>query len=59
MTEDAIAYACLGFVCVGWPALWVFVAVNVTRYGLRGWVRRSLERAKAGLPPENGGFDVG
>lgn len=56
MTDNVISSCCLGIICIGWPALWAFVAVNVTRYGWLGWYRRSLERAKASLPPERGAF---
>ncbi len=57
--DQVIPNLCLGFMCIGWPALWAFVAVNVSRYGMGGWVRRTLERAKASLPPEEGGFADG
>lgn len=56
MSNELTSYCCLGLICVGWPALWAFVAVNVTRYGLGGWVRRSIEHAKASLPAEEGAF---
>ncbi len=49
----------LAWVCCGWPAVVAFVAVNVSRYGALGWLRRIIERAKAGLPAEGGSFGDG
>lgn len=55
-TEGMIANACLAWMCCVWPGLVGFACFNIGRYGLRGWVRRGLERAKAGLPGQLGEY---
>jgi hypothetical protein len=53
MTNDQItANLCLLTVCCGWPGLCAFLAFNVGRHGLRGWLHSLVIRAKQFGPPE-------
>lgn len=53
MTNEQItANLCLLTVCCGWPGLCAFLAFNVGRHGLRGWLRNLVIRAKQFGPPE-------
>lgn len=52
MTDQLIANCCLGWVCLGWPALWAYVAWNVAHHGGRGWLHLIVGRLKSYGPVE-------
>ena len=52
MSDQLTAQCCLGFICIGWPAVWAWAAWNIRGHGLRGWARLIVTRAKNFGPSE-------